>query len=243
MLFVDLIDRVSIVKEGVFRKSSELLHILDVPMFSIFLKRDLGGHANMFASMMEDDLKRAFSEARTRIQKLGFPSMHSNVVFKDLNREKDLRVRKTRTLGGAHGNPKHKVVGGKNKLRSIELNSDFLYTLDESGEYELLVDTIVHEWAHLWMFNNGKEFRNAVNEYYNNLYFSQEDLLSQKATNRDYIKFILDPKIKTELANLVKWVNAYGMGSDDEVWATAIAGFEKLHPYHKKNILKMINFR
>ena len=241
MLFDDLVDRVSMLNEGVFRKSQELQHLMDVPMFSIFLKRDLGGHANMFASMMENDIKKAFSEARTRIQKLGFPSMHSNVVFKNLNRASDLRVRKTRTLGGAHGNPKHKSIGGKNKLKSMELNSDFLFSLDEPDQYELLVDTIVHEWAHLWMFNNRREFRNAVMEYYNNLYFSQEDLLSQKATNKDYIKFILDPKIKQELANYVKWINAYGMGSDDEVWATAIAGFEKLHPFHKRKIMELMS--
>ncbi len=229
-----------LVEGGVFRSSQKLVHMVDLPMFSLFYDKGLGGTFNMFASTMDDELKNIFQQARTRIQKMGFPSMHSNVVFKNLNKASEMRIRKTRTVGTAHGNPKYKRKSidseGKAPLRYMELDADFIYDLDNPSEYERLISAIVHEWAHLWMFQNTKSFRQAVMDFYNELY-------QQHSPGAKPIKFILDKQTKESVANLVNWTKSYGMGSDDETWATALETFMDLPDNHRKRIMQLMQVR
>jgi hypothetical protein len=225
---------------GLFRSSLKNIHMIDLPMFSLFYDKTLGGTFNMFASTMDDELRNIFQQARTRIQKMGFPSMHVNVVFKNLNKAAEMRVRKTRTVGIAHGNPKYrkkfKEDGGKTSLRYMELDADFIYDLDDPSEYERLISAIVHEWAHLWMFQNTKTFRSAVMTFYNDLY-------KQYDPSTNSIKFILDKQTKDNVAKLVNWTKGYGMGSDDELWATALETFMDLPIQHRKSILNLMQIR
>lgn len=226
-----------LIEGGTFRSSQKNIHMMDLPMFSLFYDKTLGGTFNMFASTMDNELSNIFQQARARIQKMGFPSMHANVVFKNLNKAAEMRFRKTRTVGTAHGNPKHKRKSkedeGKASLRYMELDADFIYDLDNPSEYERLISVIVHEWAHLWMFQNTKTFRNAVMEFYNQLY-------QQYSPDAKPIKFILDKQTKENVAKLVNWTKSYGMGSDDELWATALETFIDLPPQHKKTIIGLM---
>ena len=132
--------------EAKFRDSKKVEHLYDVPMFSIFLdkKSDVDvRYLNTGAT------KEIFAKARNRIQKLGFPSMHTNVVVADLSKEANQN-----TGGGVGGYADHKG-------RFMAVSYDLLVK-----DVDYSVSIIVHEWAHLWMYNNGHTFRKAVGEYY-----------------------------------------------------------------------------
>jgi len=165
-------------EEGRFRESPKLIHKLDVPMFSIFLD---SWDADNSDETTWGDVSEAFKIAKKKINKMGFPSMHTNVVFKDYG-PKELT-----TLGKAHGNPesspKHK------KLKSISLSKKLLHGLENNYSVIMnkLILTIVHEWAHVWMFNNGKEFRNAVKQYHEALTQSNIDKIPYKYEDPDRI--------------------------------------------------------
>lgn len=177
-----------ILREGKFKDSDKINKLADYPMFSVYLDLDLGiGGANYYTKLFlvnQDIVEQCFSDARTRIQKMGFPSMHANVVFKNMN--KSVGQDATRFVAGlAHGNPeadKH-----YKSLKSIGLNYQFLKGVVMRPEKYApkLTETLIHEWAHVWMFNNGKAFRNAVKSYHEALLHSNIDKLPYKYFDKD----------------------------------------------------------
>lgn len=181
--------------EGKFRDSLSLDHLADVPMFSIF--KDKGIEID---DVTLHDVMEAFKLAKKRINKMGFSSMHVNAVFRTYDPVKERNV-----LGMAQGNPE----AGRSfkKLKSISLSSKHLKQLDTNYAiaFKKLVNTIVHEWGHIWMFNNGRTFRNAVKQYHEALVHSNIDKI-----NLDYgdpikvMKGIYDHLIYTTLPNLSK---------------------------------------
>lgn len=155
-----------ILNEGRFRDSNKLTHIMDVPMFSIFTEPKYGEYIN--SSEINSNLKTALEVAKTRIQKMGFPSMHVNVVFQDT----------PGAFGVASGNPEAR----KHSLRHIDMNRRFLDHLLFANHRGLdkynpdqMISTLVHEWGHIWMYNNGQKFRNAVKQYHEALTHSNID--------------------------------------------------------------------
>jgi hypothetical protein len=152
-------------EEGRFRDSKKLVHVMDVPMFSIFIEKSAVNRFNN--PMVKKFVKDVFDIARTEIQHMGFPSMHVNVLFKHT----------PDAYGLAHGNPEKKG----NKVKSISLSYRFLEYLngetnrDPKYTSTQLWKTIVHEWAHIWMFNNGQAFRKAVADYHEALTHSNID--------------------------------------------------------------------
>jgi len=180
-----------------FRKSKKVKHLYDVPMFSIFAHNDLIWSDQFKHPMdvnIELDTKRVrnvFAEARKRINKMGFPSMHVNVVFKDLSKEVN------RNTGGGVGGYAHR----SGKYMSI----DYDHFLDGSGDWPIRV--IVHEWAHLWMFNNSKGFKKAVQEYYQKIRQGENIPTSY---NRE--------KLYQEPGNLSDF--GYSHEDDHEMWDT-----------------------
>lgn len=153
-----------------FRKSTKIKHLYDVPMFSIFAANDLiwsdkfNHELDVPRELDTKHVRNIFAEARKRINKMGFPSMHSNVVFKDLSKEKN------RNTGEGVGGYAHRA----GKYMSVDYN----HFLNDSGDWPIRV--IVHEWAHLWMYNNSKGFKDAVKEYYKSLIDTQKPNISQK---------------------------------------------------------------
>ncbi len=140
--------------EGKFRDRKNQVHLFDVPMFSVFADEDLPKKHLYNIKRGEKRIKGAFEKARQEIHSLGFASMHSNVIIKDLSQHHN------QNTGGIG-------VGGwatpKGKYMAISISSL------KSGSEDGLAKLIVHEWAHLWMFNNSKEFKTSVKLLYDKM--------------------------------------------------------------------------
>jgi hypothetical protein len=145
--------------EATFRKSKQVEHLYDVPMFSIFAHKELlnaddGNDLNEVSYQINNrTVKRIFSTARKIITSMGFPSMHANVVFKDLN------------------NDVNRHTGGKNAGYATRQGKYMVidYNLFLNWDVKMATSVIVHEWAHLYMYNNSKGFKTAVKEFYKSL--------------------------------------------------------------------------
>lgn len=166
--------------EAKIRNWSTMVHLKDVPMFSIFMEKELWndkGHQNWWYDV-ENIMVSAFQDARKHLSKMGFPSMHANVLFIDY---KDADGDKSFTLASAVGDPelKDKAVDKRKTASFIQMNIRLMYGIhhDKNKYYGPLVRAIVHEWAHYWMFKNGKQFYAAVQKFYDNLYHSQIDTI------------------------------------------------------------------
>lgn len=169
--------------EAKFRDSKQVKHIYDVPMFSIYAHDDLiWGEEyqygfefpytrdpeivkKMFIPTMlsKPEIKNVFAKARNKIHKIGFPSMHANIVFNDLS------DRVNRNTGGGTGG----YASQNGKYMVIDFGG-----FDPTRDYA--VDIIVHEWAHLWMFNNSSNFKKAVEQHYKYLIQGQKPNISLK---------------------------------------------------------------
>ena len=138
-----------ILRENKFRQRKNQTHIIDLPMFSVFVGENAFESYSQNENEYKGNLKKACAEARNKIHKLGFPSMHANILIKDLSDKVN------QNTGGG--------VGGFAYRKGKYMEVDKKY-VEVSSSY--LVNIIVHEWAHLWMFNNSKQFKRAVYEYY-----------------------------------------------------------------------------
>jgi hypothetical protein len=212
-------------EEGKFRDSPKLIHKLDVPMFSIFLEQRQGDYGDDFTW---GDISEAFKMAKKRINKMGLPSMHVNVVFKDYPEDE------SHVGGKAHGNPE--ASPKYKKLKSISLSKKFLYGLDNNYNVTMnkLIPTIVHEWSHIWMFNNGKAFRNAIKQYHEALIMSNVDKVKGATSGIERLQ---------QLSDMVNFTGSYGLTDPDEAWATALQKFFQLHSYHRQRILELMQVR
>lgn len=167
---------------GRFRDSPNLKHEKDYPMFSIFTDRTDPEFEETTKTLDKNSIKlqNAFWAARREINKIGFPSMHANVIFKTIPGGYS---------GAALGSPEQNKSGSRvwedrRRLKHMELNNDFLTYIDE--DYQDLIDTIVHEWSHLWMFNHGAEFRRAMDQYYEALINSNIDKIKPNTSVLNY---------------------------------------------------------
>ena len=114
-------------------------------MFSVYLFKDDVDKVESINELKEK-ITNACTEARKIITKMGFPSMHSNILIKDLSEEVNW------VSGGGVGGYAHR----KGKYMTVSLN--------QINDPNYLIKVIVHEWAHLWMFNNSEGFKRAVSE-------------------------------------------------------------------------------
>jgi hypothetical protein len=163
--------------EAKFSQSKKIIPIAKSPMFSIYLFRDDVDKVDDMNELKEK-MVNACTEARKIITKMGFPSMHSNILLKDLSKEVNWV-----TGGGVGGYAKR-----KGKYMEISLN--------QINSPNYLIRLIVHEWAHLWMFNNSKGFKNAVKEYYNTLLKQYKDHVSTSQKQSEKLLFKDINKIK-----------------------------------------------
>lgn len=150
-----------------FRKSKNLTHIMDVPMFSIFVPAVKAVPPKLLQMHFGPKIKTECSKARNEIHRIGFPSMHANIVIRDLSKEPNQNTGEIGIGGRAHH---------YKKFMEIDHNS-------------FSAEIIVHEWAHLWMMNNSKEFKAAVKIFYSKLMHSAGEKID---TTRDLQKQLSD---------------------------------------------------
>jgi hypothetical protein len=220
-----------------FRKSAVLEHQYDIPMFSVFIKKDLLNDPTYIdeevrLNVKSKRIKHVFELARNYIHKLGFPSMHSNVVVADLSKVKNQNTGKSSVaVGGA--------AYEKGKYMEVDYNS-----LVDSPYYATQI--IIHEWAHLWMFNNSSNFKKAVKQHYDHILKTNYDEANAATKRKVYPK---NPKmlsgkrndaVREEMRKLVDWANSYGLSNNYELWATGIEHFNKLPKEHKDAILTLM---
>jgi hypothetical protein len=178
--------RLKSILEGRFRNRKNQIHLFDAPMFSVYADINLPKKDMYNIKRGKKRIKSAFENARQQIHSMGFASMHSNVLIKDLSGETNIN---TSRMGG--------VVGyAHSKGKYMELSSKMF----DSGSTESLTKTIVHEWAHLWMFNNSKEFKNSVNTLYNKLVSSG----AEKIKPEDIESHIMKKFNHTDELSLIK---------------------------------------
>jgi hypothetical protein len=186
--------------EGKFKERKNQIHLFDAPMFSVYADTNLPKKDMYNIKRGEKRIKTAFENARQQIHSMGFASMHANVLIKDLSGETNVNTSKIGDVGGyAHSKGKY-----------MELSSRIF----GSGKMESLTKTIVHEWAHLWMFNNSKEFKNSVNTLYNKLVSSgaerikPEDVKSKIEFSNEEYKVIINEWVQT-LVKLITRNNTF----------------------------------
>lgn len=142
-------------QEALFKKSKHNVPVVNLPMFSVFLEKEKDNSVDDVKleelKNTPNYIKHVFSEARKEIHKIGFPSMHVNVVIADLKQHKSHTGENVSGLAYA-------------KRKFMKINYETFITRREEA-----IRTIVHEWAHLWMFNKGKKFREVISELYNSL--------------------------------------------------------------------------
>jgi len=184
-----------------FRKSTKVKHLYDVPMFSIFAHNELIWSDQFKHPMdvnieLKEKITNACTEARKIITKMGFPSMHSNILIKDLSEEVNW------VSGGGVGGYAHR----KGKYMTVGLN--------QINNPKYLIKVIVHEWAHLWMFNNSKGFKDAVKEYYDSLLnqYKTNFSTSQKQREKEPFKNVMKYKSFDQTEKL------FGRNYSDTIW-------------------------
>jgi len=173
------------------------------------------------------NLEGAFRRARTNILKIGFPAMHANVLLGTID-DKDVYTQNSSGVGG------FALV----EKRFMHINMDRISTGDQ------LTFVIVHEWAHLWEFNNSAQFKQALKEFY-------KDKVSQsvgtvKMMNQFNVDTLAGSKFDTPrrvLVNKGTWHSDYGLTQPGEMWATGIDSFLKLPDRDRKAILKLMTIR
>lgn len=133
-------------------------------MFSVFIKNSiLDKDPEFFNNFIrepsfQENLKNILKDAKSSIGKIGFPSMRVNLVLDDLRADVNKNTGKAGDVAG--------YAVGSRKYMIIDLQS--LVSTDTSQ----MSNIIVHEWAHLWFFNNSKLFKSSMENLFNQLKYS-----------------------------------------------------------------------
>lgn len=147
---MSLVDRMRLNQEGVeilteapFSKSKYITKLAEVPMFSIFVHNNVWNDPNNPVSHEDfqnaiPQIEKVFAQAKVYINKMGFKSMHANVVINDIINDIAVTTGTKGVAGYAHKQRKY-----------MQIDTSQLMNFNA-----FTVDIIVHEWAHLWMFNN-----------------------------------------------------------------------------------------
>lgn len=187
------VENINEVARTVFKKDKNHVHIMDVPMFSIYIHKDLLKNTNIasrdfdiltyslfviadknfpgqipadwqtnqlndkpkdpYLLKVEKELKNKFSKAKDQINDIGFSSAHANVLINDID-----------------------AAGMASYSGNIILNIKYM-----NNPY--IIPTIVHEWAHLYMFNKSAQFKNAVKTLYKDILTKSKDKFKDPSIN------------------------------------------------------------
>jgi hypothetical protein len=186
-----------LIREAKFSQSKKVIPITKLPMFSVYLFKDDVDKVESINELKEK-ITNACTEARKIITKMGFPSMHSNILLKDLSKDVNWVTGKEGDTGG-YATPKGKYM---------------VVSLEQINNPNYLIKVIVHEWAHLWMFNNSEGFKRAVSEYYNTLLNQYRTNLSVAQKEREKEPF----KNITKFKSFEKTEKLLGRRYSDVIW-------------------------
>ena len=160
----------NLIPEATFRKSKYLTHLADFPMFSFFVHNNiLEDPDTVFTkevfNEMIPELKKLAADVKKQIGQIGLPSMHANVVINRVNDNINSNTGETGVGGYAHYSRKYITIDLENLTKFDQHTTNLL----------------THEWGHLWMFNNSKQFKSAVKNYYQQIL--QKALTTPTITN------------------------------------------------------------
>lgn len=163
-----------------FKKSKTHTHFIDFPMFSIFFKND---QRSFFMKTLSEttDFQKPFINARNKIIKMGFSSMHSNILFDDLSDNVNQN-----TGGGVGG-----YASNNGKYMGIDIK--------QIRDPAYLEKIIIHEWAHLWMYNNSYGFKKAIQQFYNSLLESGKSKFLSSEKDLDFSPFVINVELTEKL--------------------------------------------
>ena len=192
--------KLAVVEEATFRKSKYIEHLADFPMFSVFIsksileKPDTTYNMEFFRSI-KSKIGEMCTKARNEISKIGFPKMHVNVVIDDLTESNAGGL----AYGGRHkGVPKGHNKSGKywkgTARKYLKINLNHLLPFNK-----FTTDILVHEWAHVWMFNNSKQFKDAVDKLYTHLLNKGRNNLNYERPKRGFGDRILNDEDDEDL--------------------------------------------
>lgn len=189
-----------LIREAKFSQSKKVIPITKLPMFTVYLFKDDVDKVESINELKEK-ITNACTEARKIITKMGFPSMHSNILIKDLSEEVNWVSGGGGVGGYAHRKGKYMTVG-----------------LNQINNPKYLIKVIVHEWAHLWMFNNSKGFKGAVKEYYNTLLnqYKTNFAVAQKEREKEPFKHI------TKIKSFEQTEKLLGRNYSDTIWTEVV---------------------
>jgi hypothetical protein len=190
-----------LIKEAKFSQSKKVIPVTKLPMFSVYLFKDDADKVES-VNELKEKMTDACTEARKIIAKMGFPSMHVNILLKDLSKHVNWVTGKE---GGSCG-----YATRKGKYMVVSLNC-----IDDPN---YLIKVIVHEWAHLWMFNNSKGFKGAVKEYYNTLLNQYKTNFSTAQKQKEKEPF----KNVTKNKNFEQTEQLLGYSYSDVIWTEVV---------------------
>ena len=143
-MFIHKNNNLFILNEEKISKYKNMQHLVDVPMFSVYVTNTVKNDSRLNKLIDVDDIKRKCEAARNEIHRIGFPSMHANIIIDDIS------------------------VNYSSNANAAGLAIQYKKFMVVDVEH-INVNVIVHEWAHLWMFNKPKDFKKSVNSVYDSL--------------------------------------------------------------------------
>jgi len=178
--------------EGSVKSYKNFIHLADLPMFSIFFDKSILENQELmqftvikrmktsegveqFLEHFGDHLKSILREAQSSLGKIGFTRMHSNLVFVDASKNVNQNTGVSGDVAGYARTDKHYMaIDMRHFIHNYRTNPD------------VISNTIVHEWAHLWFFQNSKAFKKSVEDLYSNLVLSKENLIKSPEISKEY---------------------------------------------------------
>ena len=133
------------ISEEKFKKRKGITHLFDVPMFSVYVADVVVKNDPKFINQSFEELKSNLDGARNEIHKIGFSSMHANILIDNIKTSY----------------PKHSTAVG------LAVNRQFMVI--DVNHLRDAKRIVVHEWAHLWMYQRPKLFKKAVTDIYKNV--------------------------------------------------------------------------
>jgi len=187
----------------VFKKNKNHIHVMDVPMFSVYIHANLIEHTDPSQYKFSSTIYSLFHIANKNFPGQ-LPKNWPNVPNQDAKDilsitfpeeiEKELKSKLAKSkiqinnigFPSAHSNiliDKFDIVSGKilpAGKASIKgymmLNVDYIDNDD-------IINVITHEWAHLYMFNRSAQFKNAVNTLYKDILSKAKDKFKDPSVN------------------------------------------------------------
>lgn len=181
----------------VFKKNKNHIHVMDVPMFSVYIHVNLIKHTDPsqykfsstiyslfnianknFPGQLPKDWPNVPNQDAEEILSIAFPEE----VEKELKSKLAESKKQINDIGfpSAHSNiliDEFTDAAGKASPKGYMMISiDYI-------DSNHLINIVTHEWAHLYMFNRSTQFKNAVNNLYKDILAKSKDKFKDPSIN------------------------------------------------------------